>query len=387
MEMEYGHGGDIYSQAVELDYSSNINPLGLPQGVQAALAEGLGTGMFSAYPDSQCRELRKALGAYHQVPEEWILCGNGAAELIFLLADALHPRLALLPAPAFLEYGRALERVGCRTEYFLLEEAAGFVPDMERFCRRIAEGPGYDLVFFCNPNNPTGISAAGEDMRRLAQTCGAAGAFLAVDECFLEFLEDGEDRSLIPILQGCPDALIFRAFTKMYAMAGLRLGYCLSRNTALLEKMARQRQPWSVSGPAQAAGTAALKEEAYRQESRRLICREREFLEDGLRRLGFRVYASEANYLFFKDEGKRPGRWLYEALLSEGILIRSCSNYPGLDGSFYRICVRGREENERLIREIERVLLLPDQEAEDGQAQNGQTGNSRARNSRAERRA
>ena len=129
MEMEYGHGGDIYSQAVELDYSSNINPLGLPQGVQAALAEGLGTGMFSAYPDSQCRELRKALGAYHQVPEEWILCGNGAAELIFLLADALHPRLALLPAPAFLEYGRALERVGCRTEYFLLEEAAGFVPD------------------------------------------------------------------------------------------------------------------------------------------------------------------------------------------------------------------------------------------------------------------
>ena len=142
-----------------------------------------------------------------------------------------------------------------------------------------------------------------------------------------------------------------------------------------------------MSGPAQAAGTAALKEEAYRQESRRLICREREFLEDGLRRLGFRVYASEANYLFFKDEGKRPGRWLYEALLSEGILIRSCSNYPGLDGSFYRICVRGREENERLIREIERVLLLPDQEAEDGRAQNGQTGNSRARNSRAERRA
>ena len=228
------------------------------------------------------------------------------------------------------------------------------MPNMGEFCRRIESG-AYDLVFFCNPNNPTGISVSREELLRAARACERAGTFLAVDECFLEFLEDGKERSLIPSLGDLPGVMVFGAFTKMYAMAGLRLGYCLCSEEALLEKMFRQRQPWAVSGPAQAAGTAALQEKEYRRKSRRLIGREREYLAGALKGLGFRVYPSQANYLFFKDEGKRPERWLYEALLSRGILIRSCGNYPGLDGSFYRICVKGREENERLIREIGRL--------------------------------
>ena len=354
MKLEYEHGGDIYSRPVALDYSANINPLGLPEGVKKALLQGLEEGVFSVYPDSRCSGLRGALGEYYQVPADWILCGNGAADLIFGLAETLRPGRALLPAPTFLEYGKALERVGCRIDSMFLKEEEGFVPNMGEFCRRIESGAD-DLGFFCNPNNPTGISVSREELLRAARACERAGTFLAVDECFLEFLEDGKERSLIPSLGDLPGVMVFGAFTKMYAMAGLRLGYCLCSEEALLEKMFRQRQPWAVSGPAQAAGTAALQEKEYRRKSRRLIGREREYLAGALKGLGFRVYPSQANYLFFKDEGKRPERWLYEALLSRGILIRSCGNYPGLDGSFYRICVKGREENERLIREIGRL--------------------------------
>ena len=365
MEEGYDHGGDIYSQPVELDFSANINPLGLPAGVKEALNRCIAKGGCSVYPDSRCRGLRQALGAYYHVPESWILCGNGAADLIFGLAQALRPRRALLMAPSFSEYGKALLGAGCRTEYFYLKEEEGFVPDMDGFCRRIEEG-AYELVFFCNPNNPTGISAGREEVLAAARACRRAGTFLAVDECFLEFLEDGREKSLIPCLAELTGVMVFGAFTKMYAMAGLRLGYALCRDEDLLGKMCGGRQPWPVSGPAQAAGEAALKEEAYRRESRRMIGRERQRLAEGIGRLGFRVYSSEANFLFFKDMGPGPDQWLCRALLEKGILIRGCGNYPGLDGSYYRVCVRCGEENQELLRKMEAAV----QERRSGKWQN-----------------
>ena len=122
MKLEYEHGGDIYSRPVALDYSANINPLGLPEGVKKALLQGLEEGVFSVYPDSRCSGLRGALGEYYQVPADWILCGNGAADLIFGLAEALRPGRALLPAPTFLEYGKAPERVRCCIDSMSLKE-------------------------------------------------------------------------------------------------------------------------------------------------------------------------------------------------------------------------------------------------------------------------
>lgn len=347
--MEYQHGGDIYSQEVALDFSANINPFGMPEAVRRAAADSLGRN--DVYPDSRCLALREALASFHGVPKEWLTCGNGAADLIFALAFGAKPARALVTAPAFAEYEQALGAAGCRTEWLDLREEDGFAPDIDALIGRL--DTGVDMVFLCNPNNPTGVALKRDQVERLAGECLKRGTILAVDECFCDFLDRPEEHSAIPLLGTYPNLFVLKAFTKLYAMAGLRLGYGLCSDLGLLEALARVRQPWSVSGVAQAAGAAALKEQAYVERSVAVIAAEREWLRGELSRLGFKVYSSEANYLFFRDKmaagGPGGGRGLlYEEMMRRRILIRSCANYRGLDNTYYRICVRLHEDNQVL---------------------------------------
>lgn len=152
------HGGDIYTErelpaGVELvDFSANLNPLGMPQAVKDALCQEIDT--YQSYPDPQCRKLRQAIGRYYGIPDSWIVCGNGAADVIWRLVLSRKPRRALLPAPTFSEYAEALECAGCELCYYDLPQKSGFVPD-EGFLDAVR--PGIDICFFCNPNNPTGV--------------------------------------------------------------------------------------------------------------------------------------------------------------------------------------------------------------------------------------
>lgn len=362
--MEYQHGGDIYSQKVDMDYSANLSPLGLPAGVKRALLASIEEqSVCSVYPDSSCSQLRQALGAFHQIPQDWIVCGNGAADLIFALTTACRPMHGLVEAPTFSEYSQALKAVGSQVDLFFLKEEQGFQMNLEEFSNAIREavrkGTSYDMVFLCNPNNPTGIPIDGKEVRTLAEVCHAFGTLLVVDECFCDFLEEKERCSVVSALEDFPNLIILKAFTKIYAMAGLRLGYALCSDQSLLERLSGVRQPWSVSGLAQSAGLAALHEVEYVKETKRLVSKERIWLAGQLKEMGFLVYPSQANYLFFRD--MRPlkpcpkGR-LYRDLLSRGILIRSCENYPGLDNTYYRICVKTREENRRFITILREVL-------------------------------
>ena len=370
--MEYQHGGDIYSREIALDYSANINPLGLPPGVRKTLKQCVEGELCSLYPDSSCRALRQALAQHHGIPEEHIICGNGAADLIFGLAAALRPERGLVMRPTFSEYEQALKTVGAKVEYVSLDERRGFEPDLEAMCACVrqakAEGRAYDIAFLCNPNNPTGIPSGKEQVERLAWECERADTLLAVDECFCDFMEEWEECSVIPALKRFQKLFVLKVFTKLYAMAGLRLGYGLSFHGELLKELSLVRQPWSVSGLAQKAGEAALKEKGYVKETRALISRERHWLKDRLEELGCQVYGSRANYLFFRffpATGNRkigespevfPRGWLYHRLLEKKVLIRSCSNYSGLDFGYYRICVKTREENEALTAYIREVI-------------------------------
>lgn len=381
--MKYQHGGDIYSQEIQLDYSANINPFGLPEGVKEELIRCMDSDLCSIYPDSQCGVLRAALSVFHGLPKQWIICGNGAADLIFGLASALKPGHGLVTAPSFSEYEQALRTAGCQVDYYVLKEEDGFVLDTEGMCSHILhmeeEGHPYDVVFLCNPNNPTGIPVKREEVETLARVCARAGAVLVVDECFCDFLDRPERYSVIPVLDRYPNLFVLKAFTKLYAMAGLRLGYGLGSDGDLLEGLGQARQPWSVSGLAQRAGVKALEEEAYVKRSRDILGRERMWLSRALEDMGLRVYPSQANYIFFRDcrEAGRPAmgqvrgqerNWsqepnperdqgqLYHALLKRRVLIRSCANYPGLDRSYYRICVKLREENEQLVYHIKQAL-------------------------------
>ena len=174
---------------------------------------------------------------------------------------------------------------------------------------------------------------------------------LVVDECFLDFLQQRDALTAKPLLQAAPNLVILKAFTKLYAMAGVRLGYALCSNTALLAKMQAAGQPWGVSSLAQAAGAAALRETAYADAVRALIADQRPRLAAGLRALGLQVIEGSANYLLF-----RAPETLGAALQQRGVCLRSCGNYPGLSAGWYRTAVRTAPENEQLLQTMREVL-------------------------------
>lgn len=345
------HGGDIYSAKERIDgpivdFSANINPMGLPASVRQALCDAMDT--FSCYPDPLCRELTAEIAKSEQVAPASVLCANGAADLIFRVAWAMRPRSALIIQPTFSEYEQALTACGCRVEHYQLSGENDF-----RLTGQVLDHihSQTDIVFLCNPNNPTGQLTDQSLLERILVRCAACGTLLVVDECFRDFLDQPQENTMTSWVASFPNLLILRAFTKHYAMAGLRLGYCLCGNPPLLERMAQCGQPWGVSIPAQVAGVAALRDTEYLQQSRELIAAERAYLKESLAKLGLRVIGSQANYLFFRCE--QP---LAAALEGYGILIRSCANYRGLDESYYRIAVKSHADNEKLVAALTAVL-------------------------------
>ena len=338
------HGGDIYAGNVRLDFSANTNPFGTPESVLAAITRALPE--VHRYPDPYCRALRAAIAAAEGVPEEYILCGSGAAELIYAFADAVRPQRAAELAPTFAEYSLALARTGCAVARYTLSEKNDFAPDggILDFLRETRP----EAFFLCNPNNPTGRLADGALLKEILALCEKLGTYLFADECFLDLTEGGV--SAKGFLAEYPGLLILKAFTKSYGMAGIRLGYCLCADSALLRDMAAASPPWNVSSLAQSAGVAALEEGEFLRRTVELVRRERNYLAGELTALGFRVCPSQANYLLLHGAAG-----LREKLLQRGIAIRGCGNYHGLDEGWYRVAVRSHGENEALIAAIRQL--------------------------------
>ena len=339
------HGGDIYDGQVELDFSANTNPFGTPEGVKQAVAEALSE--IHRYPDPYCRKLVTAISQFENVPEEFILCGNGAAELIYAYTSAIAPQKAVEPAPTFSEYALGLSRIGCTPLRYVLKEENGFQLT-EDFLSWLKETMP-QAVFLCNPNNPTGQLIDPCLMEKILAFTKENSIHLFVDECFLDLSHGGV--SLKPYLSENPQLFILKAFTKSYGMAGIRLGYCLCSNKETLGAMAKATQPWNVSSLAQAAGAAALQEGEFLQKTRDLVFKERAVMKKTLESFGFWVSDSRTNYLLFKGPAG-----LDAALREKHIAIRSCSNYVGLTDHFYRAAVRLPEENKVLLNAIKACL-------------------------------
>ena len=350
---EYTHGGDIVGaravwQGELLDFSANLNPLGMPESVRKAAEDAVQEAIH--YPDPLCRELCAAIARRNSVAPEQVLCGNGAADLVFRLAFSQRPRRVLVTAPTFSEYQDAVQAAGGEVVYHRLTPENDFdlteavLDDLDH---------SLDMAFFCTPNNPTGRLIDRDLMLRILERCREKGIRVVVDECFLSLSDPGEQISLAGELEKFPNLVLLRAFTKSYAMPGLRLGYCLSADAALLDGLSRCAQPWSVSGPAQAAGLAALAEPEHPAQARQLIAVERAWLTGALRALGLQVFPSQVNYILFRAPGVDA---LKERLLVHGVLIRSCANYVGLGSDYYRVAVRPHRENEGLIGAMKEVL-------------------------------
>ena len=338
------HGGDIYANpGVKLDFSINTNPLGLPDEVRQALISHVDE--YTCYPDPQCRELCTTIACHENVSEDMILCGNGAADLIYRLCYALKPRKALICAPTFSEYERALEQTECEIVYHALKSANQFELTAQIENQITSD---IDILFLCHPNNPTGGLIPENLLERLLRRAGQNKTKVIVDECFLDFTDGISSKKY---LKKIPELIVLKAFTKIYAMAGLRLGYVLTADAELLKKVNAAMQCWSVSVPAQIAGVAAIACEDWQKKARNLIEKERSFLYACFSELGIIVFPSHANYMLFRC--KKP---LYEPLLKRGILIRSCENFKGLDASYFRISVKTRYENIQLIQAIKEIL-------------------------------
>ena len=350
--MKLTHVGDIYSYKEKfkgdaLDYSANINPLGMPEGVKKALINSIDT--WVNYPDPLCRELKDALSKSEGIDKDYLILGNGAADVIFRLVYAVKPKNAMVLAPTFSEYEEALNAVHCKVKYHYLKEENDFILN-EDIINSITSH--IDMIFICNPNNPTGELTSVKLLEKILEKCNEEDVLLVIDECFNDFVEEQEKYTMKSYLKDNKNLFILKAFTKIYAMAGVRLGYGLSSDSNLLELISKGGQPWGVSIPAQIAGIQALKEEQYLIDTEELILKEREYLITELKKLNIKVYGSKANYIFFRGFS---GVNLKELLEQRGIMIRDCGNYIGLQQGFYRICVKGHKENERLINEIRTI--------------------------------
>jgi threonine-phosphate decarboxylase len=335
----YEHGGDIYRNSVRLDFSVSLNPLGMPAGVLQALRENLD--VCRNYPDPFCEQLRLAIARHEGVPYGHIVCGAGAADIIHRLVFAQKPKKALVCAPAFSEYERAVLLSGGQVMYHDMSED-------DEFCltERVLDdiSPDVGMVFLCSPNNPTGRLIDAELLAAVSDSCQVYGAALVVDECFLPFTSAESLKSL-------PHVLVLKAFTKIFSMAGLRLGYMLNGDSAIISSVRDYAQAWSVSSLAQIAGVAALEDcPGWMKRTIETVKTEREYLTMRLRGLELKVYDSDANFILIHSE--KP---LYEPLLKQGILVRNCANFKGLGENYIRIAVKLRDENDELIEKIGRI--------------------------------
>ena len=348
------HGGNESSGRILLDFSVNTNPYGMPRSVRKAAVLAVQHG--ESYPDIACRQLREEIcryershfsGAENPQPQQ-ILTGNGASELIMALAHAYAKTHVLLQSPLFSGYERAFRAAGadilytqsgCR--YALSEHTPNRILDLRP-----------DIAVLCHPGNPTGAMIPEALLWQITQACICTGTLLAVDECFLPFVRDCRERSSARFLQTGCNLVILRAFTKLYAMPGIRLGYAVWSNQETADRIAGHLPEWNISVQAQEAGLAALREESYVAETTLRIRKERERLREALEAAGLVTVPGEANFIFLYSDTE-----LYEPLLQRGILIRRCCNYHGIpEQGYYRIAVRKREENDRLLEALTQIL-------------------------------
>jgi threonine-phosphate decarboxylase len=326
-----------------IDFSANINPLGPSPKVIKILRENLNR--IVRYPDPEARELKAGLSRYLKVKTGNIIVGNGAMELIYLICRLFRDAKALVVVPTFSEYESALKNIGCRVRFLPLRSKDAFRLDVGRLLKAIGE---VDILFLCNPNNPTGQLVSKTDMLKVIDMAAKKKTFVVADEVFMDFVPGEREETLIPEATRS-NLFVIRSLTKFFALPGLRIGYGIG-NEKLLERMKAYQEYWSVNLLAQAAGVAALQDKEYIRRTKKIIPLEREFLYHKLSCSGsLEPYPSVTNYLFCRLRSKINSTGLQKTLIRKNILIRDCSTFRTLNDRYIRIAVKARRENLRLI--------------------------------------
>lgn len=352
----YHHGGEIYDRKIAYDFSVNTNPFGMPDSVRAFLQSGEALACACRYPENGNGKLAEAIARKEHVKPGQIVCGNGASELIYAVFRSFGKGRVFLCAPCFSEYEQAADVCGWSTAYYVAKEEHNFQIQQDILGRLKQEKP--DLIILCNPSNPVGNCISQPLLGEIAQFAWKQNIRLLADECFLSFLQDEGKRTVKQYMaqEGGTDTdfMVLKAFTKVYGLAGLRLGYLVASDEETAQMIRRQLPDWNVSSLAQQAGILALAEGNYLSHTKMFVKEERKRMERKLGELGFRVYPGEADFLFWRGQ-----RGLKEKLLCDNILIRECNNYTGLscggESAYYRTAIRKRQENDILLEALRKT--------------------------------
>ena len=383
-EMDF-HGGNIYKVFREknlkeiLDYSSNINPYGIPESLKKRITENLE--ILERYPDPDYVELREKLAHLNKVDMSDIVLGNGATEIIFLFMKVINPKKILIVSPTFGEYERAVKAVGTsrnsidlscsddnknienkkiEIEYFELKESDDFKLNIGNLKNELEKK--YDLLIICNPNNPTGKFLKLAQTEEILKECNKYDTKLFIDEAFIEFLADGMKESIINTEENKKNLFVTRAFTKFFAIPGLRLGYGMYFDKELEKKISEKKEPWSVNNIAEMAGLTVLDDTEYIEKTLKWITKEKIYMYEKLNEIsGIKGYETEVNFITGKIDEKLFSeglnvKILREKMLEQGILIRDASNFKFLDERFFRLAIKGRASNDRVIKVLKGIF-------------------------------
>lgn len=335
--MEFDHGGYPPAYNGLLDFSSNVNPLPFPKSVREGRKEFWERIRY--YPDPFCQDLKSLIAKRIGIKEDEIFIGAGSTELIYLLVMTLRPKSTLVFLPTFSEYEKASRIANaCVLELNLDSHFSLPAPLAEEV----------DILFLCHPNNPTGNFL----VREKEEIFSWKSKYYLIDEAFIDFA--GEEYSYIGLFRKDKRVLILRTFTKFFPLAGMRIGYLIAERS-IVDRLERVAHPWRVSGLSIYLAEKFLEDEDFQKRTRALIERERKYLENGLGKLGFKVYPSVANFFLVGLRSNETSRDLKEKLLKQGILVRDCSNFKGLKGEFIRLCVRMRRENRILLQALSKI--------------------------------
>ena len=345
------HGGDIYRNKVNIDFSVNLNPSGVPKEMLKAAEASIMNA--SVYPDIRQGKVRRVLAEYNATEPECVYAGNGASELIMAAVQAVRPANAVIFEPAFSGYKHVLNAVGCEIYHHTLKEENGFelTPDDLKVLDKDT-----DMVFICDPVNPVGHNISDEIIKEILAIAAVYDIAVCVDESFMLMSDKAlEHRSVdyVKEIKAYKKLYVIRSVTKLFAMPGIRMGYVLSSPEGI-EKIRRQLPEWNLPVTAEAAiteGIKLIKDTSFVRGTVDLIRSEREYLTDELRKYGMKVFRSNTSFVLCKGPEA-----LYEKLLERGVLIRDCSEDFGLGYGFYRIAVKDHESNMKLTQILGEIL-------------------------------
>lgn len=337
-----------------LSYSANVNPLGISPLLKNNLIQNIDAIM--TYPDRDYDKLRSSIGQYTNIPKEYISVGNGSTELISLYIHLTKPKKALLIEPTYSEYEREISIAGGICDYFMLSAENDFALNLDDLKKVLTND--YDLLVLCNPNNPTSTSLDHNTLEPLIAFCHQNNILMIIDETYVEFTDNLSNITAIPLIKQYDNLVVLRGISKFFASPGLRLGYAICSNRPLLKQLEDNKNPWSINTLAAIGGEVMFQDIDYIKQTRELIRTERTRIYKELSTWNsIYCYTPTVNFILCRILIPNiTAQDLFTACIKEGMMIRDCSSFEGLDDSFFRFCFRNPAENDRLLSTLKKLL-------------------------------